>query len=96
MDKGDSNAAGVWKNRLEEKQRADRKQREKRQLEEWTPKWFQLMPEEGTSQMMWQYTGGYWEEREKKEAAIRDGSGQENDLLVARGVRGLACDFRSL
>eukprot|EP01116_Phalansterium_solitarium_P002808 TRINITY_DN1308_c0_g2_i1.p1 TRINITY_DN1308_c0_g2~~TRINITY_DN1308_c0_g2_i1.p1 ORF type:complete len:457 (-),score=168.38 TRINITY_DN1308_c0_g2_i1:676-2046(-) len=102
LDKGDSNAAGIWKGRLEEKQRADRKQREKHMLEDWTPKWFQLVREPGApeGQQMWQYTGGYWEERERKQQAIADASSdarqQESELLVARGVRGLACDFRDL
>lgn len=97
LDKGDGNLAGVWKNRMEEKQRTDRKQREKKLLEDWTPKWFQLAPEPGTAdQMMWQYVGGYWEEREKKQAALLAGSPEAQDIMVARGVRGLACDFRSL
>lgn len=101
LEKGDSNMAGVWKNRLEEKQRADRKLRDKHQVENWTPKWFQLLPEQGTNGgQMWQYVGGYWEEREKKQEVMTDPSPEarqtEADLLVARGVRGLACDFRDI
>lgn len=44
LDKGDASLAAVWKHRLEEMQRAEKRERESKS-ETWTPKWFILNPE---------------------------------------------------
>jgi len=100
LDRGDTSGAGTWKHRLEEKQRTDRRQRDKCGVE-WRPAWFQLMPEdEGSSQLMWQYAGGYWESREQKqqqllaESSCSDSSRlRASELFIAPQARGTACDF---
>eukprot|EP00164_Ancoracysta_twista_P003009 GFYU01004010.1.p1 GENE.GFYU01004010.1~~GFYU01004010.1.p1 ORF type:complete len:399 (-),score=124.91 GFYU01004010.1:286-1482(-) len=56
--------AGQEKNRLEEKQRAERKARAAAN-ETWVPRLFKRSADD----VKWDYTGNYWEEREKKMAA---------------------------
>ena len=57
LENGDIKLAGLEKNRVEEKQREARKEREDIG-QEYTPKWFYLQDDE------WIYAGGYWEARE--------------------------------
>lgn len=57
LEHGDLQTAGLEKNRVEEKQRVARKEREE-QGEEWMPMWFRLEGEE------WRYAGEYWERKE--------------------------------
>jgi len=56
--------AGKEKHRLEEVQRAKRKEREAKG-EEWTTRYFQKV-EDPTYKHRYKYTGKYWEEREER------------------------------
>ncbi|KAK0142647.1 Oxysterol-binding protein-related protein 1 [Merluccius polli] len=60
MEDGDLDGASVEKERLEEKQRAARKERSKDE-EEWTTRWFQMGTNPHTGNEDWLYTGGYFE-----------------------------------
>jgi len=64
LEKNDSKVAGQEKHRLEEKQRADKRQREKLN-QQWTPRYFKLS-HDTDEQEFWEYIGGYWEEREDR------------------------------
>jgi hypothetical protein len=48
--------------RLEEKQRAARRERHDRG-EEWAPRWFRRTVDAETGEETWQFVGGYWESR---------------------------------
>eukprot|EP01118_Nematostelium_gracile_P004578 TRINITY_DN1536_c0_g1_i1.p1 TRINITY_DN1536_c0_g1~~TRINITY_DN1536_c0_g1_i1.p1 ORF type:complete len:442 (-),score=137.62 TRINITY_DN1536_c0_g1_i1:91-1221(-) len=63
LEKEDLETSGAEKKRLEEKQRAERRQRETNN-EHWEPKYFTRI-EEG-EKGYYQYTGKYWEEREER------------------------------
>ncbi|XP_076874531.1 oxysterol-binding protein-related protein 2 isoform X2 [Brachyhypopomus gauderio] len=62
MENGDIDAASQEKERLEEKQRAARRERAKDE-EEWSTRWFQqgMNPHTGTAD--WIYTGGYFDRK---------------------------------
>jgi hypothetical protein len=106
LERGDLSEAGTMKHKLEERQRLDKKNRKN---EEWTPRWFKLAPEENGEGQIWTYSGGYWEQRERKvilteklkgstdqESAARvQDYEKERDAMMAYGISGLACDFRS-
>jgi len=64
LEKDDLEMAGSEKHRLEEKQRAEKKERELNQ-EEWQPKYFKKVedPDHGS---VYQYIGQYWEDREER------------------------------
>ncbi|RMD42600.1 hypothetical protein DV735_g2553, partial [Chaetothyriales sp. CBS 134920] len=64
MEDGEYDLAATEKNRVEEKQRAARRQREAEGTE-WKPKWFRQTKDEVTGEMYWEHTGGYWEARDK-------------------------------
>jgi len=65
LEKGDVKTAKAEKYALEEKQREDKRKREKTGLE-WTPKWFKVAKDED-GQEFWEFLGGFWEERAKRE-----------------------------
>ncbi|XP_026222701.1 oxysterol-binding protein-related protein 2-like [Anabas testudineus] len=59
MENGDIDLASKEKERLEEKQRAARKERAKND-EEWSTRWFQLGTNPYTGSQDWIYSGGYF------------------------------------
>ncbi|XP_072246014.1 oxysterol-binding protein-related protein 1 isoform X2 [Leuresthes tenuis] len=59
MENGDIDLASEEKKRLEEKQRAARKNRSKSD-EEWKTKWFQQGQNPHTRSQDWLFSGGYW------------------------------------
>ncbi|XP_077464446.1 oxysterol-binding protein-related protein 2-like isoform X2 [Stigmatopora argus] len=60
MESGDLDTASAEKERLEEKQRAARKERSKEE-EEWSTRWFRLGTNPHTGAEEWLYTGGYFD-----------------------------------
>ncbi|CAF0824234.1 unnamed protein product [Didymodactylos carnosus] len=60
MEDGDIEAANLEKNRLEEKQRAAKRDREKRK-QEWTPMWFRTEKHPITGQDVWCSNNRYWQ-----------------------------------
>lgn len=64
MEDGEYDFAADEKNRLENAQRARRRLREERG-EEFVPAWFRKARCEITGEEYWQFTGKYWERREK-------------------------------
>uniref|UniRef100_A0A8C5N739 Oxysterol-binding protein n=1 Tax=Gouania willdenowi TaxID=441366 RepID=A0A8C5N739_GOUWI len=60
MENGDIDLASEEKKRLEEKQRAARKNRSKSD-EEWKTRWFQQGQNPHTSSQDWLFSGGYWD-----------------------------------
>nr|XP_020473433.1 LOW QUALITY PROTEIN: oxysterol-binding protein-related protein 2-like [Monopterus albus] len=60
MENGDIDTANSEKERVEEKQRAARRQRSQNQ-EEWSTRWFQLGINPHTGAEDWLYTGGYFD-----------------------------------
>lgn len=63
LEDGDIDRAEEEKARVEEAQRERRRDRASRNIT-WQPKWFR--PKEG-SPSEWEYAGGYWEAREKRQ-----------------------------
>jgi len=59
LENGDLEAATREKIRLEEKQRAARKERQKKN-DRWIPRWFKEDMNPYTGQMDWNFTGTYW------------------------------------
>ncbi|KAL8773323.1 MAG: hypothetical protein Q9209_001717 [Squamulea sp. 1 TL-2023] len=64
MEDGEYDLAAEEKNRVEEKQRAKRREREDKG-EEWTPRWFERARDEVTGEEFWRCTGEYWRCRER-------------------------------
>lgn len=64
MEDGEYDLAATEKNRLEENQRARRREREARG-EEFVPAWFAKARCEVTGEDYWKFNGKYWEQREK-------------------------------
>jgi hypothetical protein len=64
LEKNDSKVAAQEKHRLEEKQRADKRQRE-RLNQQWSPRYFKLSYDVD-NQEFWEYMGGYWEARAER------------------------------
>ncbi|KAK2851772.1 hypothetical protein Q5P01_008048 [Channa striata] len=60
MENGDIDTASAEKERLEEKQRAARKERSQDE-KEWSTRWFQLGTNPHTGAEDWLYTGGYFD-----------------------------------
>ena len=73
MEEGEYDFAATEKNRLEQNQRARRREREEKG-HEFTPAWFVKERHETTGENYWKFTGKYWEQREK---AGPDGSKKE-------------------
>lgn len=63
MEDGEYDLAATEKHRVEEKQRAKRRERE-RTGEEFVPRWFQRAKCEITGEEYWRSTGEYWKARE--------------------------------
>ncbi|KAL8675602.1 MAG: hypothetical protein Q9168_000114 [Polycauliona sp. 1 TL-2023] len=66
MEDGEYDLAATEKNRVEEKQRAKRREREEKG-EEWSPRWFVKAKDEATGEEFWRCTGEYWKCRERRE-----------------------------
>ena len=64
MENGEYDFAATEKNRVEEKQRAKRRQREANG-EEHVPRWFKKARDQLTGEEYWQHTGEYWKLRDK-------------------------------
>ncbi|KAJ8322029.1 hypothetical protein KUTeg_000500 [Tegillarca granosa] len=60
LEEGQIDAAATEKNRLEEKQRAARKDRKKKK-EEWVPVWFKCGTNPHTDKEDWLFKGDYWD-----------------------------------
>ncbi|MCJ1285808.1 hypothetical protein MMC26_005149 [Xylographa opegraphella] len=73
MEEGQYDFAATEKNRVEEKQRARRREREAAG-EEFVPRWFRKEKCKVTGEEFWQPSGGYWKMRE----AVGDGGVWEN------------------
>lgn len=66
MEDGEYDLAATEKNRVEEKQRAKRREREARG-EEFVPKWFSKATDEVTGEEFWRSNGRYWTVRDRVE-----------------------------
>ncbi|KAH8597750.1 oxysterol-binding protein-like protein [Bisporella sp. PMI_857] len=64
MEDGEYDFAATEKNRVEEKQRAKRREREALG-EEFVPKWFAKSKCKVTGEEFWEFNGRYWKERER-------------------------------
>jgi hypothetical protein len=64
MEDGEYDLAAVEKNRVEEKQRANRRVREQ-MGEEFVPRWFEKSKCETTGEEFWKFNGEYWAMRKK-------------------------------
>ncbi|KAG4421595.1 hypothetical protein IFR04_005214 [Cadophora malorum] len=64
MEDGEYDFAATEKNRVEEKQRAKRREREQKG-EEFEPHWFHKSKCPITGEAFWEFNGKYWKEREK-------------------------------
>ncbi|KAF2138139.1 uncharacterized protein K452DRAFT_235088, partial [Aplosporella prunicola CBS 121167] len=64
MEDGEYDFAATEKNRVEEKQRAKRREREAAG-EEFSPKWFRKSVCETTGEEFWKFSGEYWKMRER-------------------------------
>lgn len=73
MEDGEYDKAATDKNRVEEKQRAARREREQAG-EEWKPKWFEQQVDAVTGEKYWEMkrAGGYWEKRMKGDWSVCD------------------------
>jgi hypothetical protein len=66
MEEGEYDFAATEKHRVEEKQRAKRRERETRG-EEYKPKWFSKDKCSITGEEYWAHTGDYWGCRDKQD-----------------------------
>ncbi|KAL9116069.1 MAG: hypothetical protein Q9227_000437 [Pyrenula ochraceoflavens] len=64
MEEGEYDFAATEKNRVEEKQRAKRRERENKG-EEFTPRWFFKSKDPVTGEEFWAHNGEYWKARER-------------------------------
>lgn len=73
MEDGEYDKAAIDKNRVEEKQRAARREREQAG-EEWRPKWFKQQMDPVTGEKYWQVKGkgGYWDKRKQGDWSVCD------------------------
>ncbi|GME58719.1 oxysterol binding protein [Neofusicoccum parvum] len=71
MEDGEYDLAATEKNRVEEKQRATRREREAKG-EEFRPQWFTKAVDETTGEEYWKFNGEYWKMRNK----VASGEGQ--------------------
>ncbi|KAI9721710.1 MAG: hypothetical protein M1812_002045 [Candelaria pacifica] len=67
MEDGEYDFAATEKNRVEEKQRAKRREREA-EGEEFEPRWFTKSKHEATGEEFWAFNGEYWKVREEAAA----------------------------
>lgn len=75
MEDGEYDFAATEKTRVEEKQRAKRREREEKG-EEFVPRWFKKTVCETTGEEYWGFDGGYWAER-RRVAGQSSGKGWE-------------------
>ena len=66
LEQGELKLAAAEKHRLEEKQRAARRKREK-EKQQWKAFYFQERKDEITKEKYYEFTGKYWEDREKQQ-----------------------------
>lgn len=66
MEEGEYDFAADEKHRVEEKQRAVRRDREAKG-EEYTPKWFKRATHPVTGEEYWEHNGKYWECRDAQD-----------------------------
>jgi hypothetical protein len=92
LERGDADKATLWKKRLEEQQRAERKSRTPETP--WIPLWFAKVSECNPSQKarwqvpgdtldegeLWVYVGDYWEQRDKRLSVIDVDKTKTNQL----------------
>ncbi|KAJ9661900.1 hypothetical protein H2198_001652 [Neophaeococcomyces mojaviensis] len=71
MEDGEYDLAATEKNRVEEKQRAARRQREAAG-EEWKPRFFEQTKHPVTGELYWEFNGDYWRRREGKDWSVSD------------------------
>lgn len=71
MEDGEYDRAATEKNRVEEKQRAARRQREAAG-EEWKPKWFEKKTDPVTGESYWENNGQYWQKRREHDWNVCD------------------------
>jgi len=71
MEDGAYDHAATEKNRVEEKQRAARRQREAAG-EEWKPKWFEKKVDPTTGESYWENNQLYWKKRAEQNWAVCD------------------------
>ncbi|KAI1620449.1 Oxysterol-binding protein-domain-containing protein [Exophiala viscosa] len=71
MEDGEYDRAATEKNRVEEKQRAARRQRENAG-EEWRPKWFEKKTDPVTGESYWEHNGQYWQKRREHDWNVCD------------------------
>ncbi|KIX92060.1 uncharacterized protein Z520_12214 [Fonsecaea multimorphosa CBS 102226] len=71
MEDGEYDFAATEKNRVEEKQRAARRQRESAG-EEWKPKWFEKKVDPTTGETYWEHNGLYWKKRAEGDWSVCD------------------------
>ena len=69
MEDGEYDLAATEKNRVEEKQRAKRREREARG-EEFVPRWFRKRRDEVTGEEFWETNGAYWRVRDEMEKGV--------------------------
>ena len=78
MEDGEYDLAATEKNRVEERQRAKRREREA-MGEEFVPRWFSKSRDPVTGEEFWQTNGRYWRIREEAENGERwEGAGVED------------------
>jgi hypothetical protein len=70
LEKGDLDAAGAEKHRLEEKQRAEERERKAKKVE-WVPKWFKKV-DDAKFEHVWQMDESYWTQREERIRAYKE------------------------
>ena len=66
LEYGEEDLAESEKKRLEEKQRAKKKQLEAANMH-WEPKWFKAEYDIDSNEQVFRYRGGYWENKKKRE-----------------------------
>lgn len=66
MEDGEYDLAATEKNRVEERQRAKRREREARG-EDFVPRWFAKKRDEVTGEEFWETNGRYWRVRNETE-----------------------------
>ncbi|OMH81017.1 Oxysterol-binding protein-like protein [Zancudomyces culisetae] len=74
MESEDYDRADIEKNRLEEKQRAVRRDRESGRLAPHKQRWFVQDVDADTGESYWKFTGEYWAERERVSNLVSSGS----------------------
>ena len=77
MEDGEYDFAATEKTRVEEKQRAKRREREEKG-EAFTPRWFKRGVEDTTGEQYWAFDGEYWRERERARREGREWEGVED------------------